>query len=529
MRGGRRVLWALLATATLLFAVAPWSAEAASKTPKYVFLFIGDGTSVPQVSAAQIYLGSLKSKEPAMGELSFTRFPYQGMTTTHAADSFITDSASAITAIAAGHKTVDGVINMDPQKKVKYKTIAEFARDKGMKVGVVSSVSIEHATPAGFYSRSPSRNLYYEIALQIPDSDFHFFGGGGFRQPRGKNGDQPDVREILRQRGYKVVEKADEIRALKPSDGKVVAINPVLDREAALPYAINRKSGMDVGLSLAEFTAKAIEMLDGPEGFFLHVEGGKVDWACHANDAASAIHDLLDFDAAVREALKFYEKHPDETLIIVTGDHECGGMSMGFAGTRYETYFRVLERQKMSYDEFAKLVAKYRESTPKEKARLEDLMPKIGELFGLRTLKPEERKALEERSKAGDAEAALELQLALTDDEVAQLQEAFKLSMMGKEERPKDERTYRVYGGYEPLVVKVTHILNQKAGIGWSSFAHTALPTPVYAIGVGAERFAGYYDNTDIFRKLAEVMEIDLSKGNVISALPWEELEEIAA
>ncbi|MBC7332741.1 MAG: alkaline phosphatase [Synergistetes bacterium] len=504
----------------------PLSVEAA-QSPKYVFLFIGDGVSVPQVTAAKIYLGSLESNTPNPKSLDFTKFPVLGMMTTHAADSFITDSASAITAMAAGHKTNDGVINMDPEKKVKYKTIAEFAKEKGLKIGIISSVSIDHATPAGFYARNPSRNNYYEIALDLANSNFDFFGGGGFRQPKGKDGKQRDIREILKEKGYKVVEKADEIRALKPEDGKVVAINPVLDKEAALPYAINRKNGMDIGLSLAEFTKKAIEMLDNPNGFFIMVEGGKIDWACHANDAASAIHDLLDFNEAVKEAIKFYEKHPNETLIIVTGDHECGGMSMGFAGTRYETYFRILERQKISYDEFTKLISKYRESTPKDKAKLEDLLPQIEKLFGLKVLTPEERKSLEGKAKSGDLNAAIELHLALSEDELRELRKAFEVSMLPKEERPKDELAYRLYGGYEPLAVKITHILNQKAGIGWTSYSHTGLPVPVYAIGLGAEKFRGYYDNTDLFYKMCELLNIDISKGNIISLLRY--IEALAA
>ncbi|MCS7232887.1 MAG: alkaline phosphatase [Synergistetes bacterium] len=513
----------------LALLILPAFSIAMAQSPKYVFLFIGDGVSIPQVSAAQMYLGSLESKTPNPKTLNFTKFPVFGMMTTHAADSYITDSASAITAMAAGHKTSDGVINMDPEKKVKYKTIAEFAKDKGMKIGIISSVSIDHATPAGFYARNPSRNNYYEIALDLANSGFDFFGGGGFRQPKGKDGKQRDIREILKEKGYKVVEKADEIRALKSEDGKVVAINPVLDREAALPYAINRKNGMDIGVSLAEFTKKAIEMLNNPNGFFIMVEGGKVDWACHANDAASAVYDLLDFESAIAEALKFYEKYPNETLIIVTGDHECGGMSMGFAGTRYETYLKILEKQKISYDEFTKLVSKYREQTPKDKAKLEDLLPEIEKLFGLRLLTPEERKALEEKAKSGDINAAMELHLALTEDEINELRKAFSMSMLPREERPKDEITYRLYGGYEPLAVKVTHILNQKAGIGWTSYSHTALPVPVYAIGFGAEEFKGYYDNTDLFYKMCKVMKIDISKGNIISILPVRYVEALAA
>ncbi|MCL6447062.1 MAG: alkaline phosphatase [Armatimonadetes bacterium] len=488
---------------------------------KYVFLFIGDGMGMPQINAAEIFLGATAKKEyPHLEKLGFTQFPSQGMMTTYAADSFITDSASAITAMAAGHKTNDGVINMDPGKKVKYKSVAEMARDKGMKVGIVSSVSIDHATPAGFYAHQPSRNNYYAIAQELVASNFDFFGGGGFKQPQGSDGKQQDVLALARSKGYKVINKAEEIKALKPGDGKVIAINPVLDKEKALTYAINALRGQDPGLSLAEYTAKAIEMLDNPKGFFLMVEGGKIDWACHANDAATAIHDTLDFDRAVAEAVEFSKKHPKETLIVVTGDHECGGMTLGFAGTKYETYFDLLAHQKISYDEFDLLVERYRREHTAENAKIEDWLPALKENFGLEGLSGKDREELVNKAKAGDREAASRLRLVLAPEEVEDLKKALALSMLEKKERPQDARTYLLYGGYEPLTVTVTHILNQKVGIGWTSYSHTGVPIPVYAVGAGAEMFSGYYDNTDLYKKMCLALGFDPARENVLAFLP---------
>jgi len=499
------------------------------KPAKYVFLFIGDGMGMPQINAAEIFLGATASADsPQLKKLNFTQFPVQGMMTTYAADSFITNSASAITAMASGHKTNDGVINMDPQKKVKYKSIGEMARDKGLKVGIISSVSIDHATPAGFYAHQPSRNNYYEIALELTESNFDFFGGGGFKQPRGKNNDRPDVLEIAKSKGYKVISTAEEIRNLKPGEGKVIAINPGLDKEKALPYAINALRGQDLGVSLAEFTRKAIELLDNPKGFFLMVEGGKIGWACHANDGATAIHDTIDFDKAVAEAIEFYKKHPNETVIIVTGDHECGGMTIGFAGTRYETYFDILAPQRISYDGFTKIGDKYRKEHAPENAKLEDLLPLIKENFGLEVMEDKAREELEKKAKEGDKEAARRLHLVLTKEELKDLGRAFALSMVEKDKRPKDERTYLLYGGYDPLTVTITHILNQKAGIGWTSYSHTGVPIPVYAIGVGAHIFGGYYDNTDLYKKMCQVMGMDPSKPNILAHIPRRE-KELAA
>lgn len=175
------------------------------------------------------------SKEPSIKNLDFTRFPNIGWMTTYAADSYITDSASAITAMATGKKTYDGVLNMDPSLKTKYKSIAEMARDMGYKVGVLTSVSIDHATPAGMYAHQPSRNNYYEIALELLDSNFNYFAGGGFLQPKGKDGKQKDIYEIAKEKGYKIVDNIENIRLIGKGDDKVIAINPILDNSKALP------------------------------------------------------------------------------------------------------------------------------------------------------------------------------------------------------------------------------------------------------------------------------------------------------
>ena len=184
----------------------------------------------------------------------------------------------------------------------------------------------------------------------------------------------------------------------------------------------------DAGAALlAEFTRKGIELLDNPNGFFMMVEGGKIDWACHANDAAATILDTFAFDAAVMEALSFAEKHPDETLIVVVGDHETGGMSIGFAGTQYETFFEKIAHQKESYESFDKKIAAFRKG---EEKTFEKMVPMIEESFGLRTATAEERKALEEKAKAGDDAARIALSMTLTDLELGELRHAFEESML---------------------------------------------------------------------------------------------------
>lgn len=456
-----------------------WAADGYSQTAKYIFYFIGDGMGIPQRAAASAYAGK---------PLTVDTFPAQGVTTTSAADRFITDSAAAGTAMASGIKTKVGIVGLDPDLR-PVKTLAEMAKERGKKVGIVSSVSIDHATPAAFYAHVPSRSMYHEIGMALVKSGFDFFGGGGFKDPEGKRSKAPQghVLEAARAAGYTLVDDRRELMALKSSPGlKVIAVNPWLQDSAALPYEIDRRSQ---DISLAEFTEKAVELLDNPKGFFLMVEGGKIDWACHANDAVAAIRDTLAFDEAVRVALRFYEKHPQETLIVVTGDHECGGLTLGFAGTKYETEFNMLKHQKASFQKFTDEVLKEFRKQCGDRCDFEKIKPVITAHFGLKF--------------TGDPQSD---PLVVKAYQEAMLREAFERSMASERVRSDDPQTYLLYGDYDPLTVTITHVLDNNAGLAWTSFKHTGAPVTTSALGVGAELFNGYYDNTDLAKKIMSVM-----------------------
>jgi alkaline phosphatase len=315
-------------------------------------------------------------------------------------------------------------------------------------------------------------------------SGFEYFAGGGLLQPTGKNKDQNDVLQIAQDAGYTYVNSRAAFNALRPGAGKVLAINATLQDSGSMPYELDRAAG---DLSLADYTRKGIELLsDNPQGFFMSVEGGKIDWACHANDAGAAIHDVIAFDNAVKAAVEFAQAHPEDTLIIVTGDHETGGMTIGFAGTQYDTFFDRVALQKKSFIAFnSEVLGPYKKNTPQAQARLADLLPAIKDSFGL------------------DYNTLSEFQRQ-------QLEFAFQRSMGNEIERPVAEDQYLLYGGYEPLTVKITQIMNQTAGIGWTSYAHTGVPVTTFALGVHQELFSGYYDNTDIFKKMASAMNISL-------------------
>ena len=484
------------------------AAAAASTTgtavtaPKYVFLFIGDGMSYPQIQSTADYLGALTDEDywqaqPSLDDnqgaildgpsyLNFMNFEAAGSAVTYDSNSFAPDSASTATSIATGYKTYSGSINVDETGTVKYETIAEKLHEqKGYSVGVITSVNLNHATPAAFYAHQASRSSYYEIGLEMIASDFEYFAGGGLLSPTGSEGDQEDLYALAAEAGYTVTRTQADAEKVGADTEKAILIDEHLADSDAMAYEIDRTEDM---WSLADYVSKGIEVLsDDEDGFFMMCEGGKIDWACHANDAGSTIHDTVALADAVQVAIDFAAEHPEETLILVTGDHETGGLTIGFAGTDYDTYLDLLESQKISYAKFdSDYVAKYKEN----KTSFEDVMKDVTELFGLKT-----------QGEEGD-------KLVLTEYELEQLRAAYEKSVNGTAASQYEQEEYVLYGTYEPLSVTITHIINNKSGVSFTSYSHTGLPVAVLAHGVNAEVFNGYYDNTEIYDKLADMLGV---------------------
>ena len=472
-----------------------------AQAPKYVFLFIGDGMSYPQIQSTSDFLGALDDEDywqaqPSLDDnqgaildgpeyLNFMNFEGVGTAVTFDSNSFAPDSASTATSIATGHKTYSGSINVDETGTVEYETIAEQLKaQKGYEIGVITSVNLNHATPAAFYAHQASRSSYYEIGLEMVESDFDYFAGGGLLDPTGSEGDQTDLYQLAQEAGYTVARTYAEADAISADTDKAIIIEENLADSDAIPYEIDRTDDM---WSLADYVEKGIEVLDNDTGFFMMCEGGKIDWACHANDAASTIHDTQALADAVQVAIDFAAEHPDETLILVTGDHETGGLTIGFAGTDYDTYLDLLENQKISYAKFdSDYVASYKEN----KTPFEDVLSDIEELFGLK------------------AQGAADDKLVLTEYEMEQLRAAYEKSVNGTAASEYEQEEYVLYGTYEPLSVTITHIINNKSGISFTSYSHTGLPVAVLAEGAGAETFNGYYDNTQIYHKMADLLDI---------------------
>ena len=350
---------------------------------------------------------------------------------------------------------------MDSTGKRKLESVAYVAKRNGKKVGIVTSVTLNHATPAGFYACRPNRSQYYAIGLDLVNSGFDYFGGGGIRQNNDKQapGYKGDIYKLAAAAGYKVVHDKAGLQALRPGDGKVLAVGAT----GPLPYSIDGR--MDVA-TLADYTAKGIELLDNPNGFFMMVEGGAIDWCGHANDAAGNLHEVLALDDAVRIALKFAEKHPDETLIIVTGDHETGGMTMGFAGTGYAVYMERLTNQKCSHIVFAEKVKAARKA--KSGFSFEDAQKLLTENFGFKF--------------TGDPKKD---PMVVNEKELKALRKGFEEKKL-------------------PHAARI--VMAGKAGIGWTSGTHTALPVLTTSQGAGAELVQGFIENTDIARKIKTLL-----------------------
>ena len=495
-------------------------AEEQTKTPKYIFLFIGDGMSYPQIQLTNYFVsasqgenggsvtvdGEEKSILSSKNQLTMMSFPIAGSAQTYDSTSFAPDSASTATSIATGKKTWSGSINVSEDFSEKYETIAEkLKKQKDYKIGILSSVNLNHATLAAFYAHQESRNSYYEIGLELIDSNFDYFAGGGLKKTTGEEGDKEDLYTLAEKAGYKVVKTQAEAEALTAEDGKAIVIDEHLADSDAMAYELDRQ---DDEWGLADYVEKGIEVLDNDNGFFMMVEGGKVDWACHANDAASTIADTIALDNAVEKAVKFYEEHPDETLILVTGDHETGGLTIGFAGTDYDTFLKNFENQKISYAKYdSDYVAAYKEN----KTDFDTVMQDVTELFGLAAPQDETEEATQQKDSADlHPESENDGALEMTAYEYEQLKQAYETTMSrtGEEEEYGQEE-YVKYGSYEPLTVTITHILNNKSGINFGSYAHTGLPVEVLVKGVGAETFDGYYDNTDIYNRMAELTGVE--------------------
>lgn len=456
------------------------------KLAKYVFLFVGDGASY-----SQKHLTELNSAE----RLFSNTLPVQGFITTAAADSNIADTAAAASALSTGTLVPNGAVSMLSEGEEELPLITSLAGQNGYNVGIITDMSLDGSVPAAFYARSLKKQNYYDIAVQLKNSRVSLAVGGAFKRP--KSFKKEDLETVLRQSGFKQISSVKESEKL-PS-GKVVAAMK------SIPFAIDATQDSP---TLSLFVKKALEKFGTEKGFFLVVSGSKINEAAEMHDTAAMMKQIRAFDEALKAAYAFYEQHPDETLIVVTGTSETGGLSLG-ADKAEKLDVSVFEHQKISADAFKSAINRFRRRR-QTGATLEDFMPQIEKNFGLRILSREAKKELREKAKAGDEEAAKALMMEISSSELSFLRDAFRYSMMDSSKRPKTEAYLNKYGSYDPLQVAPVQILAQRAGIEYTTFGQTAMPLPVSVVGNGAYFFTGSYPQTELFGKILTAMGITI-------------------
>lgn len=450
------------------------------KAPKYVFYFIGDGMGFAQRQVSEYYLQHKTGNDKA--KLTMSEFPIAGINTTHAADTLITGSGSAATALATGNKTNNKMIAMNPQGK-SVKTVIEEARDRGMATGLISTARLTHATPAAFASHVEHRSEENEIANQYVDSNVDFFAGGGYRHfiskamSGSKREDNRDLTKEFNDKGYNVFISEDDtnkFRDYNPNKGDQVF---AAFTASHLSYEIDRDEAKEP--SIAEITAKGIELLSQSDnGFMMMIEGGRIDHAAHVSDLAGTIQDTLAFDEAIATAYEFYKRYPEETLIVVAGDHETGGLALNSC-------------EGMEYDYFLDL----------------SLMDSVNGSVGALSYDGDRKK--------------LYNTLATTYglSELSEQEEMYLKKAMDLQDR--EGSGVNLHAPWpqapwaSPVQSVVAHIQSRRSKIGWSTSSHSGTAIQLSAIGQGAKYFGGSKDNTEVGLTMAGILGFELTDVEV--------------
>ena len=317
--------------ACLFVAIGSWAAA-----PKYIFFFIGDGMGMGHVMTAQTYNRTVLGNNEL---LPMMQFPVSSLAMTYSANSKITDSAAAGTALSTGLKTNNGMLGETPDETPVYSIACELQK-RGYGVAIGTSVPPDDATPAAFYAHVKSRSMYYEIGLDMARSGYDMFVGSKLRGLKSSDGNDTGLLDTLATHGYTVVEGREAFEKSKGSD-KIVLLN----NDPSLEHFGFTIDSISDNLHLPYITQACLDhlMRVSPDKFFMMIEGGNIDWAAHANDGGAVVKEILNFNQAIKIAYDFYLSHPDETLIVVTADHNTGGMQMGGEGGPKEVNMKNLD------------------------------------------------------------------------------------------------------------------------------------------------------------------------------------------
>ncbi len=465
--------FAILAAVAAMCFASPVSARGKKGAPKakYVFYFIGDGLGINQVYGTEIYNAALRGDASKRELLPFDEFPVRLYVDNYSASSLVTDSSAAGMALSAGVKTVNGYMGTDADRN-SVENLTEIARRNGMKTGVVTNVGVNHATPSAFYAHCDSRGEYVRMSRQLKECGPDFTAGSTFLFRSKDTLKAKDLVREFRDAGIAVSQSAAEAAGV--CGKRVVLLSPVLSRRS-LRYAVDRKEGDETVVDFTDAAIKYLEREGAGSGFFLMVEGGKIDYACHSNDAVTLFREVNDFSAAVNLALAFAGRHPDETLIVVTSDHETGGIALGYKD--YCMHFECLAFQTCSMSALSRKMGKLRKEGRTE---WEDMKALLGESLGFWN------------------------GVEITAAEEESLRRTFEENFVKSADKVAD-----LYTSNEKMASFAVGLLNRKAHITWAGLAHTGMQVPLYVRGAGAGNFAGCRDNTDIPKAVLKAMGIE--------------------
>lgn len=435
---------------------------------KYVFYLIGDGMGMGHVNAAQYYNRIVRGADEP---LLMMQFPVASQAWTYSASAPVTDSAAAGTALSTGYKTKNNMLGLAPDSVEHYVSIARDLKDAGWGVGVLTSVAPDDATPAAFYAHQPARWMYYEIDKEAVASGYDFLGGASLRGVADKEGKPNEVPAMIKDAGIEIAYGTEAGSELAGKVDRLWVLSPenVWGNGNNIGYTIDSIPG---AMNLPSLTKVALDHVSAksPDKFFMMIEGGNIDHAAHANDPGGVIKEVLNFQDVIRVAYDFYLAHPEETLIVITADHDTGGMAIGHPDHYGYVDLALVDTQRISKD------------------RLADYCRDI--VKDGKTISWDEMRDLLQ-SKLGFWTA-----VPLTEEQTNRLRAAFDRTFLARESN--DEKG--LYNTFSEFVIEAFRIYNYWVGTDFISHNHTANPVPVFAIGNGSDKFTHVVNNTDIPR-----------------------------
>ncbi len=446
--------------------------QSASAQARYIFYFIGDGMGMGHVNTAETYWRDVAgSPDP----LLMLTFPVASQVRTFSANSPITDSAAAGTALSTGFKTNNYTVGMAADSTNLY-SITRDLLNMGYRIGVGSTVAGDDATPAAFYGHALDRGMKYTLAPQAATSGFDFLAAPVWKGMTDEKGDTGAWRSLMSDNGYIIYDGYKAYAASRCKSGDKILLLSDLPQGQQVGYTLDSIPG---AMTIREITQVGLNTLSQGEDkpFFLMVEAGNIDWAAHANDGATMLKEVINFQEAIDVAYRFYLQHPEETLIVVTADHDTGGCALGRSDNPKSPRLELADFQKISKDRFSDWCKSVIKDNPDISwgEMKEFLAANLG-FFGA---------------------------VNLTDTEEGEIRKAFEDSFLSR--TAKDEKT--LYNDFNRFAVVVYDIMNRHLGIGWTTSSHTGNFVPLYAIGAGSSLFTGNLNNTEVPRLILKAAE----------------------